>query len=142
MSNGDGTATCLLCGLPSKHGVLGVPSEKEVQDAIAQWLSYRGWMVHSTSQIKASVGSDDGMPDLYCAREGISLWVEVKKPVKPAPIRPSQIAWFQSIHRHESDTLMACVCDDVRKLMEWDGTRADLQESVWPEWAFRKVYSL
>lgn len=49
--------------------------ESDIQRAVKEYLRYRGWFV---VKIHQSLGSYRGIADLYCLRQGRSLWVEVK----------------------------------------------------------------
>ena len=51
--------------------------ESDIQRDIKTYLQYKGWFV---VKIHQSMGSYKGIADLYCLKDGQSVWVEVKTP--------------------------------------------------------------
>ena len=49
--------------------------EADIQRDIKTYLQYKGWFV---VKIHQSLGSYKGIADLYCLKDGQSVWVEVK----------------------------------------------------------------
>ena len=60
--------------MPDKNGKA---TENEIRKAIKDYLEWNKWFVIVMYQ---SVLSLKGIADLYCIKEGISLWLEIKKP--------------------------------------------------------------
>lgn len=67
--------------------------EREIQDALVDFLILKGWLVKETHGNEFQ----SGLPDLYCAhiRYG-TRWVEVKNPLKYS-FTPAQIDFFPKL---------------------------------------------
>lgn len=100
------------------------PSEHQIQNAILEWLQYKGWMVWrnnsgvipmtangKTRLIKMGMA---GLPDLFALKDGFLLGVEVKRPGnKPTVIQERML--FE-LRNHGAGT---CVAHSVEELETW-----------------------
>ncbi len=67
--------------------------EKIIQDALVEFLEYRGWLVKKTHGNEYQ----SGLPDLYCAhRKYGQRWIEVKNPDAYA-FTPAQLEFFPKL---------------------------------------------
>jgi len=58
-------------------------AEQILQTKIKKYLSSKGWLVIKTMQL-----SENGFPDLFCFRDGVTVFVEVKaKGKKPTELQ-------------------------------------------------------
>lgn len=91
------------------------PKEKEsdIQRAIKQYLQWRGWFV---VKIHQSLGSYPGIADLVATKDGVTVWIEVKKP--GGRLSVSQEKFRDDITRHGGTYLVARCVEDVEKYLE------------------------
>lgn len=97
--------------------------EHLIQNAIADWLMYKGFLVwrNNTGVIRTNKGSYihmgmTGMPDLFALRDGMLLGVEVKQPgKKPTDI---QTVMLKALADHGAQTLIATSVEDIETYLE------------------------
>lgn len=53
------------------------PTENQIQSGIRDFLRLKGWFV---IRHQAGLGSHPGLPDLQAMKNGVTWWIEVKKP--------------------------------------------------------------
>lgn len=68
--------------------------EAAVQGAIRARLEELGWLVIKVHGSRFQAG----LPDLFCARGGVQLWLEVKRP-KGGRLTQAQRVWFPRLAR-------------------------------------------
>ncbi len=82
-------------------------SESEIQAHVKQFLQWRGWLVIRMQQ---NIGSHKGIADLYCIKDGRSVWIEVKTPT--GRLSPHQTQFNCDIVNHGGEYIVARdVCD-------------------------------
>lgn len=92
-------------------------TERNVQDAIIARLVWHGWEVVEVSQPQRVLRGLVGVPDLLAFKDGVTLFVEVKRP--GGKRRESQNEFARRIEPHRRSTLCYCVADDVDEFAYW-----------------------
>lgn len=94
-------------------------TESDIQAAIVEYLRAAGWYVRQFSGNRAKLKHEAGWCDLFCARHGVVLLVEVKAP--DGRLRPGQEQFYDDIGPHLWSTLryvLARSVDDVIAVTE------------------------
>ena len=92
-------------------------TERNVQDAIIARLAWHGWEVVEVSQPQRVVGGLRGVPDLLAFKDGVTLFVEVKRP--GGKRRATQDEFARRITPHVRSTLCYKLTDDVDEFAYW-----------------------
>lgn len=85
--------------------------ESDIQRDIKTFLQYRGWFV---VKIHQSMGSYKGIADLYCLKNGLSVWVEVKTP--KGRMSEHQERFKDDVEQNGGHYIVARGIDDVSNL--------------------------
>lgn len=95
------------------------PSERELQAAVVEQLEARNWEViqmYLGSDRGGSVWADKGIPDLWCARMGREVWIELKQPGN-GPTE-AQVKMHQKIRRGGGVVYVCYSVSEVLWVME------------------------
>lgn len=85
--------------------------ESDIQRNIKDYLQYKGWFV---VKIHQSLGSYKGIADLYCIKDGRSVWIEVKTP--NGRLSEYQMKFRDDIIRQGGEYLVARGIQDIKNL--------------------------
>lgn len=85
--------------------------ETPIRKGIRDYLMVHGWKV---ARILQSMGSEKGIPDLVAIRDGVTVWLEVKKP--GGKLSDYQQAWRDDCLAHGGKWMLAMSVEDVEPL--------------------------
>ena len=83
--------------------------ESIIQREIIAYLEPGGWFV-----VKLIQTNKNGIPDLLCIRNGICMFIEVKKP--PARARPLQVYRIRELINHGVVAIVAHSVEEIKSI--------------------------
>ena len=100
------------------------PLEAAVQESIVQYLRVLGYMVSVIKEHYArgkdgkGIGkfSTPGIPDLMCVKDGITFFIEVKRP-RVGVMRDAQKKWHAEYRSHGGLVYVARTLEDIREII-------------------------
>ncbi len=87
------------------------PKENVIQAHIKQYLTMKGWLVIQNATYQQLVTAHKGLSDLICVREGLVLFLEVKRP--GGKLSPHQEKFKEEIEAHGGNYMVAFGIDDL-----------------------------
>jgi hypothetical protein len=90
-------------------------TEAEVLTQVKTYLQATGWLV---MRIHQSLGSQRGLPDLICLKNGVTIYIECKSQRARAKLSRHQEIMRQEIERHGGTYILARSVEDVEEAIK------------------------
>ena len=98
-------------------------TEKGIQQAIIEWLQYKGYFVwrHNSGMVRTAHDTMvrmgvAGMPDVFALKDGFLIGVEVKRPGrKPTDIQERML---NELREHGAGTVVATSVEDMERYLK------------------------
>lgn len=85
--------------------------ETAIRSAIRGYLQVHGWKI---VRIVQSALSEKGIPDLVAIRDGVTVWLEIKRP--GGKLSEYQRAWREDLEAHGGNWMLARSIEDIEFL--------------------------
>jgi len=92
---------------------MAVPTEKSIQTAIRRWLKNNGWFVRKWHQ-GSYAGA--GMPDLLAIKNGVVLFLEIKRP--GGKLTKLQERTIRELSEHGANVFVVYSLKEVKAIVE------------------------
>lgn len=89
--------------------IRNITKEIDILRQVRDYLRWQGWYVYRNHQ---SLGSHKGLSDLTAVRNGVTAWIEIKKP--GGRISDYQLKFREEIEAHGGKYLIVTKIEDLK----------------------------